>query len=80
MWYDKARRHDWKRLRKNCFAGQKFTSAAKSRVTKQRTYRSAEALRHPKAAPPQSRASPKPRHPKAAPPQSRYRMEFFRNV
>jgi hypothetical protein len=40
------------RLPKNCSAGRKFTSAAESRETKQSNYRSAEALRHPKAADP----------------------------
>jgi hypothetical protein len=38
------------RLPKNCSAGRKFSSVAKSRETKQSNYRSAEALRHPKAA------------------------------
>jgi hypothetical protein len=40
----------WEKL----FCGRKFTSAAKSREAKQSTYRSAEALRHPKAAIPWS--------------------------
>jgi hypothetical protein len=34
----------------NCPAGRKITSAAKSHQRKQSTYRSAEVLRHPKAA------------------------------
>jgi hypothetical protein len=38
-----------KDVAENC-SGRKFTSAAKSREAKQSTYRSAEALRHPKEA------------------------------
>jgi hypothetical protein len=38
------------RLRKSCSAGRKFTLAAQSREAKLTSYRSAEALRHPKAA------------------------------
>jgi hypothetical protein len=42
-------RHGLNRLLKNSFREAERASAAKSRCSKQATYRSAEALRHPKS-------------------------------